>query len=129
MDNTVTIVGNCTREPELRFTASGQAVTGFGIAVNRRFGKGDQAKEETSFFDVTAWGTLGENVAESIQKGARVIITGRLEQQTWEKDGDKKSKVQIVADAIGPELRFATAVVSRTERTGAPAKPAADTDW
>ena len=102
--NTVTLVGNAARNPELRFTPSGQGVATFGLAVNRRWqNKQTSAWEESvSFFDVVAWGTLGENVAESVTKGTRVIVTGRLQQRSWETDqGDKRSKVEIVADEIG----------------------------
>lgn len=117
-DNTVTVVGNTTKDPQLRFTASGQAVAGFGIAVNRRWqNKTTQDWEEaTSFFDVTCWSQLAENVAESIPKGTRVVVTGRLEQQSWEKDGEKRTKVQIVADDVAPSLRWATVSVTRNER-------------
>lgn len=117
--NNVTIVGTLTRDPELRFTPSGQGVASFGLAVNRRWqNKQTNEWEETaSFFDVVAWGTLGENVAESLTKGARVVVTGRLDQRSWETDsGDKRSKVEIVADEIGPSLRWATAEVSKNER-------------
>jgi single-strand DNA-binding protein len=116
--NNVTVVGNVTRDPELRFTASGQAVTNLSLAVNRRWqNKQTQEWEEaTSFFDVTVWGQYGENVAESIPKGCRVIVTGRLDQRSWEKDGEKRSKVEIVADEVAPSLRWATAQVSKTER-------------
>ena len=116
-DNTVTLVGNATREPELRFTNSGQALASFGIAVNRRWQKDGQWEEATSFFDITCWGQLAENVAESVQKGARVIVTGRLDQRSWEtQDGDKRSKVEVVADEVAPSLRWATAQVTRNER-------------
>lgn len=118
--NNVNVVGNCTRDPELRFTPSGTAVATFGVAVNRRWkAKGsDEWQEETSFFNVTCWGTLGENVAETIQKGTRVMVEGRLEQRTWETEsGDKRSEVEIVADDVGPSLRWATATVVRNERS------------
>ncbi len=120
--NTVTLVGNAARNPELRFTPSGQGVATFGLAVNRRWqNKQTSAWEESvSFFDVVAWGTLGENVAESVTKGTRVIVTGRLQQRSWETDqGDKRSKVEIVADEIGPSLRWATVEVSKNERRSA----------
>ena len=104
----VTIVGNMTRDPELRFTPGGLAVAGFGVAVNRKRGE----EEQTSFFDVTAFGTLAENVCE-IGKGTRVIVVGRLEQRSWEQDGNKRSKVEIVADSIGPDVRWATVAVTR----------------
>lgn len=119
--NNVDLVGNCTRDPELRFTPSGQAVATFGLAVNRRWqNRQTQAWEEaTSFFDIVCWGQLGENVAESITRGARLIVTGRLEQRSWETDtGDKRSKVEVVADEVGPSLRWATASVVRNEKTG-----------
>lgn len=103
MSTTVTLTGNLTRDPETRFTPGGQAVTNFGIAVNR--GK-DKPGE---FFDITAWEELGENVADSLQKGDRVIVTGRLQQRSWETDaGDKRSKVEVVAYEVGPSLRWAT---------------------
>lgn len=120
--NTVTIVGNCTRDPELRFTPSGQAVATFGVAVNRRWQnrQTQEWEEDTSFFDVTCWQQLAENVSESLQKGSRVIVTGRLDQRSWETEaGEKRSKVEIVADEIGPSLRFATATVQRNERRDA----------
>ena len=122
MDSNVTVVGNITRDPELRYTSGGQGVAGFGIAVNRRWkGKDDEWQEQTSYFNVTAWGTLGENVAASLTKGARVVVTGRLEQRSWEtNEGDKRSVVEIVADEIGPSLRWATCSVEKTERTQVP---------
>lgn len=109
----VTVVGNMTRDPELRFTPAGLAVCSFGLAVNRKRGE----EEQVSFFDVTAFGSLAENVAGLI-KGCRVIVTGRLEQQSWEKDGERRSKVAVVADEVGPSLRWATAAVERTGGAG-----------
>lgn len=125
--NNITIVGNATREPELRFTSSGQALCSFGVAVNRRWQnkQTQEWEEQVSFFDVTCWQTLAENVAESIVKGARVIVTGRLEQRAWESDaGEKRSKVEIVADEVGPSLRYATASVTKVEREGGAAPKA-----
>jgi len=119
--NTVTVMGNCTRDPELRFTPSGMAVATFGLAVNRRWQnrQTNEWEEAVSFFDVTAWQQLAENVAESIQKGTRVLVTGRLDQRSWEtQDGEKRSKIEIVADEIGPSLRYATAAVTKNERRG-----------
>jgi single-strand DNA-binding protein len=118
-DNTVTIVGNLTREPELRFTPTGQATATFGVAVNRRWQdrQTNEWKEQTSFFDVVTWGQLAENAATSLTKGARVVVTGRLDQRTWEtQEGEKRSKVEITADEIAPSLRFATVQVTRNER-------------
>ncbi|MBP8212036.1 MAG: single-stranded DNA-binding protein [Ilumatobacteraceae bacterium] len=116
-----TITGNITRDPELRFTPNGQAVATFGVAVNRKWkdARGEQ-QEQTSFFDVKCWRELAENVTNSLTKGDRVIVTGRLEQRSWETDaGDKRSKVEIVADEVGPSLRWANATVTRVERQGA----------
>ncbi len=120
-DNTVTLVGNVTRDPELRYTPSGQTVATFGLAVNRRWQnrQTQEWEEQVSFFDVKAWSGLAENVAESVQRGTRVIVTGRLEQRSWETDnGDKRSKVEVVADEVAPSLRWATAQVQKIERSG-----------
>lgn len=116
--NSVTVIGNITRDPELRFTPSGQARATFGLAVNRRWQNRQTQdwEEQVSFFNVTAWGDLGDNASESLQKGARVIVTGRLEQRQWEQEGQKRSKIEVVADEIGPSLRWANAVVTRNER-------------
>ncbi len=119
IDNNVSVTGNATREPELRFTPSGQAVANFGIAVNRRWQnrQTQEWEESVSFFDITCWSTLAENVAESLAKGTRVTITGRLDQRSWEtQDGDKRSKVEIVADDVAVSLRWATADVMKNER-------------
>ena len=116
-DNSVTLVGNITRDPELRFTPAGQAVATFGMAVNRRYQKNGQWEEQTSFFNVTAWGTLGENASNSLHKGARILVSGRLEQRSWEtQEGDKRSVVEVVADEIGPSLRWATVEITKNER-------------
>src|SRR3954452_13033444 len=117
--NNITVIGNCTRDPELRFTPSGMAVAAFGLAVNRRWQnrQTNEWEEAVSFFDVTCWQQLAENVSESVQKGTRVVVTGRLDQRSWEtQDGEKRSKVEIVADEVGPSLRYATAQVVRNER-------------
>lgn len=117
--NSVTLVGNITRDPELRFTNAGQATATFGIAVNRRWPNRQTGEweEATSFFNVVAWRELAENATESLQKGARVIVTGRLEQRSWEtQDGERRTVVEVVADEIGPSLRWATAEVTKNER-------------
>lgn len=121
-DSQVTIIGNITRDPEMRFTPSGQATCTFGVACNRRWmdRQSNEWKEQVSFFDVVCWRDLADHVAESLTKGVRVIVTGRLEQRSWEtSDGDRRSKVEIVADEIGPSLRWATAEIRKTERRGA----------
>jgi len=117
--NNVELIGNITRDPELRFTPSGAAVANFGLAVNRRWQnrQTNEWEEQVSFFDIVAWRELAENVAESLTKGSRVMVTGRLDQRSWETDnGEKRSKVEVVADEIGPSLRWATAQVTRNER-------------
>ncbi len=115
-DNTVTVVGNVTRDPELRFAQSGMPIAQFGLAWNRR--RQDQ-EDDTSFFDVVCFRQLAENVSESIRKGARVVVYGTLQQRTWENDsGDRRSKVEILADDVAPSLKWATAEVRRTERSG-----------
>jgi single-strand DNA-binding protein len=119
-DNTVTVVGNVTRDPELRFTPSGAAVATFGLAWNRRStnARGEQ-EEQVSFFDVTCWRQLAENIAESLSKGTRVIVYGRLEQRSWETgEGEKRSKVEIIADDVAPSLRWATAEITRNDFRG-----------
>jgi len=119
--NNVTVVGNITRDPEMRFTANGRSTTNFGIAVNRswRNQQTNEWEERTSFFNVVSWGNLADNVGSALKKGMRVLVTGRLEQRSWETEqGDKRSVVEIVADEVGPSLLFATAEVHRIERSG-----------
>lgn len=104
IDNTVTITGNVTDEPKLSFTPSGKPVASFTVAQNRKWDGG----EATTFVRVTAWGSLGENVASCIPKGARVIVVGRLDQNEFETtEGDKRSYIFITAEGVGPDLRFA----------------------
>ena len=117
--NSVTVIGNLVDDPELRFTASGIAMAKIRMAVNRRYQRAGEWQEDTSFFGGTLWRDAAENAAESLQKGMRVIVTGRLEQQQWEtKEGEKRSTVEIAIDEIGPSLRWATATVTRSPRTG-----------
>ncbi len=118
MTNSITTVGNLTRDPELRFTNAGKAVVSFGIACSRRYKVGDEWQEQTNFFNVTAWDQLGENCAASLSKGTRIIVTGRVEIREYQgRDGATRQSFDIIADAIGPELRWATTVIERTERT------------
>jgi single-strand DNA-binding protein len=120
-DNSITIVGNVTRDPELRYTPSGQANLRLGMAVNRRWQnrQTNEWEEQVSFFNVVAWASLAENAGESLAKGTRVIVTGRLEQRSYEtNDGEKRQVVEVVADEIAPSLRWATAQVVRNERRG-----------
>ena len=118
-DNTITVVGNLTRDPELRFTQTGRARALLGIAVNRRWmnRQTNDWEEQVSFFNVVCWAELAENVSESLAKGNRVVVTGRLEQRSWEtQDGEQRNTVEIVADEIAPSLRWATAEVTRIPR-------------
>jgi len=119
-DSTVTITGTLTRDPELRFTQGGRGVATLGVAVNYRYQKNNEWVEEASFFNVTAWASLGENASASLTKGMRVIVTGRLQQRSYETQaGEKRSVVEIIADEIGPSLRWATAQVEKTQRSDA----------
>ncbi|MBF0260254.1 MAG: single-stranded DNA-binding protein [Magnetococcales bacterium] len=99
--NLVVMIGNLTRNPELRYTPSGTPVATFGLACNRRFKQGDELKEEVTFIDVVAFGKMAESVAQYKQKGDKVGVTARLQQQRWEtEDGQKRSKHQLVANSI-----------------------------
>lgn len=118
-DNTVTLVGNLTRDPELRFTTGGRGVASFGLAVSRRYQQNGEWQEQTSYFNIVAWGQMGENAAATLTKGMRVLVTGRLEQREYTtREGDKRTAIEINADEIGPSLRWATAQVERTPREG-----------
>lgn len=117
MSNTITVSGNLTRDPELRFTQSGQAVANFSIASSRRKKVGEEWEEITSFFNCVAWGTLGENAAGSLSKGDRVIASGYMEQRSYEtNEGEKRTVWDVTVNDLGAELRFANVTVERTER-------------
>jgi single-strand DNA-binding protein len=119
-DNQVMLVGNLTDDPELRFTPNGAAVANFRLAVTPRVRDGDSWKDgETSFFRINVWRQQAENVAETLQKGARCIVVGRLRTRSWETpEGEKRSVTEVEADEIGPSLKFATAKVERSSRGG-----------
>jgi len=145
MSNNVTVIGNLTADPELRFTASGVAMVNISVADSRRYqDRNGDWQEDTSFFRGTCWRDMAENVAESLTKGARVVISGRLKQRTWEtKEGEKRNVVELDIQEIGPSLRWATATVTKTPRAeggfsggggygggnAAPAAPVAKTDY
>src|SRR5215470_3925786 len=119
--NSITISGNITREPEIRYTPSGVSKCSFGVAVNRswRNQQTQEWEEQTSFFNVVAWRQLAENAGASLAKGSRVVVSGRLEQRSWETEqGEKRSVVEVVADDIAASLRFATVEIHKVERTG-----------
>jgi single-strand DNA-binding protein len=119
-ENNVTLVGNLTRDPELRYTQSGRGVASFGLAVNRRYQQNGEWQEQTSFFNIVAWGDLGENAAASLNKGHRIVVTGRLQQREYEtREGEKRNTVEVVADELGPSLRWAQAQIERISRDSA----------
>jgi single-strand DNA-binding protein len=119
-ENSVTLVGNVTKDPELRYTTGGRGVASFGLAVNRRYQVNGEWQEQVSFFNIVAWGDLGENAAASLNKGNRVIVTGRLEQRSYEtREGEKRSVTEVIADELGPSLRWAQAQIERISRDAA----------
>ena len=130
--NVVIETGNLTRDPELRFSGSGTAVTKFSLAVNHSRKVGNEWKDDANFFDVVTFGQLAENIAESVVKGDRVVVAGRLQWESWEdrNGGGKRSKVSIVADVVAASLERAVVTVNRNERRTAadtaPADPLTD---
>jgi len=117
--NNITILGNITRDPELRFTPSGTAVVSFGLAVNRSIQnkKSGEWQTEVDFFNVTAWYKLAENCAESLGKGDRVLVSGRLSQDSWEdKEGQKRSTVKVIASVVAPSMEFATCKLEKNPK-------------
>ncbi len=119
-DNQITIVGNITDDPELRYTANGAAVANFTVAHSTRIrdAAGNWTDGDTSFFRVNVWRSLAENAAESLTRGTRVVVTGRLRQRSWEnQEGEKRSAIEIEADDVGPSLKWATASVQKTSRS------------
>ncbi len=120
---TVTGVGTLTHEPELRFTQSGKAVATVNIACNaRRYNKETQTWEDgdATYLRGTIWSDAAENVAESLEKGARVVFSGTLRQNSWEdKEGNKRSSLELLVDEIGPSLKWATAKVSKAGKKAA----------
>ena len=127
---TITIVGNCVNEVDLKFLPSGVAVANLTVAVTPRVKQNDQWTDgETMWFRLACWRQLAEQVAESITKGCRVIATGRLSTRSYEtKNGEKRTDMEIQVDSIGPELRFATAKVNKVERGGGRATQHTDDD-
>jgi len=131
-DNQVTIVGNLTDDPELRFTPQGVAVANFRVAVSPRIkdANGQWKDGDTSFFRINCWRQLAENVAETLTRGSRTIVIGRLKQRSWEtQEGEKRTVIEIEADEIGPSLKWATAKVERTSRGGSGGAAAGSDDW
>ena len=129
-ETVITVVGNLTADPELRFTASGAAVTNFTVASTpRTFNRtsGEWEDGQPLFLRCGLWRQPAENVAESLLKGARVILTGRLRQRSFEtKDGEKRTVIELEVDEVGPSLRYATATVTKATRSVGQAQPAED---
>lgn len=99
--NQVTLMGNLTRDPELRTIPSGQSVTSFSLALNRAYrDQGGEWQEATDYVDVVAWGPLGERVAQYLTKGRRALVQGRLQSRSWEQDGQKRSKLEVLANDV-----------------------------
>jgi single-strand DNA-binding protein len=123
-ETVLTIVGNLTADPELRFTPAGHAVTGFTVASTpRTFNKAtnEWTDGDPLFLRCSVWRQPAENTAESLTKGARVVVVGRLRQRTYEKDGQQRTVIELEADEVAPSLRYATAKVAKaTRRTSAP---------
>jgi single-strand DNA-binding protein len=122
-DTVITVVGNLTADPELRFTASGAAVANFTVASTpRQFDRasGEWKDGEALFLRCNIWRQAAENVAESLSRGSRVIVSGRLKQRSFEtKEGEKRTVIELEVDEIGPSLRYATAKVNRAQRSDA----------
>jgi single-strand DNA-binding protein len=121
-DTIITVVGNLTGDPELRFTPSGAAVANFTVASTpRAFDRqsNEWKDQETLFMRCSVWREAAENIAESLQRGNRVVVTGRLKSRSYEtKEGEKRTVVELEVDEVGPSLRYATAKVNRTQRSG-----------
>ncbi len=120
-DTIITVVGNLTADPELRFTASGAAVANFTVASTPRTfdrGSGEWKDGEALFLRCNIWRQAAENVAESLTRGSRVVVTGRLKQRSFEtKEGEKRTVIELEVDEIGPSLRYATAKVNKVARS------------
>ena len=126
-DTHVTLTGNLTDDPDLKFTPNGHPVANFRLAVTARVKDGEGWRDgETSFFRVNVWWQLAEHVAESLGKGDRAVVIGRLKSRSWETpEGDKRSVVEVEADEVAPSLRWATAKPQRATRNGE-AKPSGE---
>lgn len=131
-ETTITIVGNLTADPELRFTAAGAAVTSFTVASTpRSFDKasGEWRDGDPLFMRCSVWKQAAENVAESLTRGARVMVTGRLKQRSFEKDGQKRTVVELDVDEVGPSLKYASAKVTKVSRTAGDTSGGSQDAW
>lgn len=114
------LVGNATGDAELRFLSSGVGVASFSVAVTPRVKDGDNwADGETTYYRCSAWRQMAEAVGETVTKGMRLVVHGRLKTRTWEKDGEKRLSLEVDVEEVGPSLRYATATVTKVARDGA----------
>ena len=134
-ETSITVIGNLTSDPELRYTQNGLAVANFTIASTPKVwdkAKNENVDGEALFLRASVWREFAEHVAGSLVKGSRVIASGRLKQRSYEtNEGEKRTSIELEVDAIGPDLRFATAQVTRAQssRDGAPAAAPAQEQW
>jgi single-strand DNA-binding protein len=130
--NSITISGNLTGDPEIRFTPNGKPVARFTLAYSERYrdnATGEWKDGDTSYFDVYAWDDLGEHIAETFQRGNRAIVTGIMRMRSWETpEGDKRRTYEIRADDVGASVRFATARIAKATRAR-PASPDTADPW
>jgi single-strand DNA-binding protein len=121
-DTQITIIGNLTRDPELRYTPTGQAVANFAVASTPRYldkNTNEWKDGDALFLNCSIWRQAAENVAESLQRGMRVIVSGRLKQRSYEtKEGEKRTVIECEVDEVGPSLRYASAKVTKSGRSG-----------
>lgn len=129
--STIIVTGNTTSEPELRFTPSGKAVANFTVAENHRTKQGDTYVDDGStFYRISAWGSLAENIAESLHKGDRVTVTGQFRTREYTtRDGAQGRSLDITADTVGPDLRWATASPQKRRPGGQPAQQTQGDMW
>lgn len=123
----ITIIGNLTADPELRFTPSGQAVTNFTVASTARFfdkAKNEWAEGDTTFIRCSVWREMAENVAESLEKGNRVVVTGTLKVRQYETDKGKGTSVECDVEEVGPSLKWASAKITRNQSSSGGGRPA-----
>lgn len=127
---TITLIGNVTGDAELRFTPSGHAVANLSVAVNPRDKQGDQWVDgEPNFYRVAAWKDLAENVAESVRRGDRVTVVGRLRVREYEHNGEKRTSLDVTADSVAIDLRFHTATATKAQRGQGGQRQPQDQSW
>lgn len=129
--NKVILLGNLTRDPEVRYTPNGVAVASFAVAVNRKYKQGEEVKEEVSYIDVVVFGRQAENCGQYINKGDSVLIDGRLQQRRWEtEDGQKRSKVEVVAQSVSfmPKRSWSGQAGAQGQGEPLPEPPVEDSD-